>query len=69
MHREPTAIDGEFEAGAIFGRAAAVAEQKRLVDLLDVDAALNRLDRVGDFEDSARGLFRVGIGAGRWRIS
>ena len=35
-----------------------------LVDLLDMDASLNRTDRVGDFEDSARGFFRVGIGAG-----
>jgi hypothetical protein len=69
VHLEPAAIDHEFEARAVLGRAAAVTEQKRLVDLLDVDAALNRLDRVGDFEDSARGLFRVGIGAGRWRIS
>ncbi|WP_156439828.1 hypothetical protein [Bradyrhizobium valentinum] len=52
MQLEPTALDREFEAGAVLGRGAAVAEQKRLVDFLDVDAALNRLDRVGDFEDS-----------------
>jgi len=28
-----------------------------------VDAALDRLDGVGDFEDPARGFFRVGIRA------
>jgi hypothetical protein len=27
-------------------------------------STLNWLDRIGDFEDSARGFFRVGIGAG-----
>jgi len=48
----------------VLGRAAAVTEQKRLVDLFDVEAPLNRLDRVGDFEDPARGYFGVGIGAG-----
>src|SRR3954469_19301626 len=63
MHLEPAAVDREFEARAVLGRAAAVSEQKWLVDLLDVDAALNRLDPVGDFEDSASGFFRVGIGA------
>src|SRR3981189_2280618 len=61
---EPAAVDREFEARAVFGRAAVIAKQKRLRDFLDVDAALNRLDRVGDFEDSASGFFRVGIGAG-----
>jgi hypothetical protein len=30
-----------------------------------VDAALNWLDRIGDFDDSARGFFRVSIGAGK----
>jgi hypothetical protein len=63
VHREPAALDREFEARAVLGRAAEVAEQKRLVDYLDVDASLNRLDRIGDFEDPARGFFRVGIGA------
>ena len=57
MHLEPTAIDCEFEDCAIFGRAAAVAERKRLVDLLDMDAALNWLDRVGDLKDPARGFW------------
>jgi hypothetical protein len=43
VHLEPAAIDGEFEACTIFGRAAAVPEEKRLVDFIDVDAALNWL--------------------------
>ena len=62
MHLQPAALDREFEARAIFGRAAAVTEQKRLVDFLDVDAPLNRLDRIGDLEDPARGFFGVGKG-------
>ena len=38
MQLEPAAVDRELEAPAVFGRAAAVAEEKRLVDFLDVDA-------------------------------
>ena len=69
MHRQPAAIDGEFHAAAIFRRTAAIAKQKRLVDLLNVDAALNRLDQVSDFDDSPRGFLRVGVGAGGGGIS
>jgi hypothetical protein len=61
---EPAALDREFEARAVLGRAAAVTEEKRLVDFLNVDAPLNRLDRIGDFEDAARGLLWIGKGAG-----
>jgi len=43
---------------------ASVTKQKWLADFLDVDASLNRLDCIGDLEDSARGFFRVGEGAG-----
>jgi hypothetical protein len=63
VHLKPAAL--ELEARAVFGRAAAVTEEKRLVDFLDVDAPLNRLDRIGDLEDPACGLFWVGVGAGR----
>ena len=69
VHLEPAALYREFEARAVLGRAAAVAEQKRLVDFLDVDTPLNRLDRVGDLKDPARGLFGVGDTGGRRRIS
>ena len=48
---------------AVLGRAAAVLEQKRLVVLLDMNAASHRLDSVGDFGDSARGLLWIGKGA------
>jgi hypothetical protein len=64
MHLEPAALDRKFEARAVLGRASAITEEKRLVDFLDVDAALNRLDGVRDLEDPARGFFWVGIGAG-----
>jgi hypothetical protein len=62
VHLEPAALDRERKACAILGRAAAIAKQKRLVDFLDMDAAL-KLDRVGDFEDAARGLLWIGKGA------
>ncbi len=64
VHRDPDTLDRGFEARAVLGRATPVTEEKRLVDFLDVDAPLYRLDRIGDFEDPARGFFRVGIGAG-----
>jgi hypothetical protein len=66
VHLEPAALDRKFEARTVLGRAAAITEEKGLVDFLDVDAPLNRLDRIGDLEDSALRFFRVG---GRWRIS
>lgn len=59
MHPDPAALDREFEARRPGWRGLGT---ERLVDFLD--AALNRLDRVGDFENSASGFFRVGIGAG-----
>jgi hypothetical protein len=37
VHPQPAAGDGELKTDAIFGRAAAFLEQKRAVDLLDVD--------------------------------
>jgi hypothetical protein len=58
VYLEPAALDRECEARAVLGRGAAVTEEKRLVDFLDVDAALNRLDGVRDFEDSANFIGR-----------
>jgi hypothetical protein len=52
VHLEPAALDREFEARTVLDRAAAVAEEKRLVDFLNVDAALNGFDRVRDLERS-----------------
>ena len=55
MQPKPAAIDREIEASAVFGRAAAMFEQERPVDLLDVDAAiLNWLDGSGDLQQLAR---------------
>jgi hypothetical protein len=54
VHLEPAARDREFEARAVLGWAAAVEEVKRLVDFLDVDAALNWRKRV----DGVRSLLR-----------
>jgi hypothetical protein len=48
------------DAGTIFGGASAIAEQ--LVDLFDMDTALNWLDRVGDLKDAAGRLSGHGIG-------
>jgi len=35
MHLEPAATDRELDACTIFARAAAVTEEKRLVDFLE----------------------------------
>ena len=40
MHREPSALDRELEAGAVVRRAALELGQERPVDLLAVDAAV-----------------------------
>jgi hypothetical protein len=59
VHLEPAALNRKLEACAVFGRAAAVAKQNRLVGFLDVDAALNWLDRIGCFKDPANGFSRL----------
>ena len=56
VHLQPAALDREFKARAVPGRAAAVSEKKRFVDFLDVDAPLKRLNGVRDLEDPARGF-------------
>ena len=40
-------------------RARVIAGQERAVDLLDVDAAVDRLDAVGDLTDPAPGVFCI----------
>ena len=71
MQLEPAALDREFEArAAVLGPAPAVDKQKRTVDPFNLDAALNRLDHVSDFNGSARCFFRMDRRTGgRWRIS
>jgi hypothetical protein len=40
VHPQPAALDRELEAGAVFGHAALMFGEKRPIDLLDVDAAV-----------------------------
>jgi hypothetical protein len=53
--------DRDGEARAVFGRAAAMREQERPVDFLNVNAAvLDGLNGAGDLKQLARGLFGIG---------
>jgi hypothetical protein len=64
--RQPTLCDRPIEAGYVFGRRALVLAEKRPVDQFDVDATvLHRLDRIGDLDQLAGGLFRIRVGSGR----
>jgi hypothetical protein len=52
--------DRIVEAGLVFRRRALELGQKRPVDLLDIDpAVLERLESVGEFDQLARGDFRI----------
>jgi hypothetical protein len=65
MHHEPTALDREPQADAIFGWRGALLVQKRRVDFLNMDTAvLHRLDRAGDLDQFAGGCFKVGVDTG-----
>jgi hypothetical protein len=60
VHHEPTPCDGERQAGAVFRWRALVAEKKRAVELLDIDAAvLNRLEGVRMLQQTTSGLLRA----------
>jgi len=49
---QPAALDRQLQAGAVLGRRAPLPVQERLVDLLDVDAAvLDGLNRLGDLKN------------------
>ena len=64
IQRQPAAIDRQIKVGLVLGRAGLVLIQKRRVDQLDVDTAvLNGLDRIGDLDQLAGGLLRIGVGA------
>ena len=39
LHQQPAVINGELYTGAVFGRAGAIAEQKRPVDFLRLEFA------------------------------
>jgi hypothetical protein len=52
VHPEPAAFNGQLDPGAVLPRHAALLVQERLVDLLDVDAAvLDGLNRLGDLKN------------------
>jgi hypothetical protein len=66
VHPQPTPINGQLHPGAVLPRRAALLVQERLVDLLNVDAAvLYGVDSLGDFNDLAGGLFQGRRKAGR----
>jgi hypothetical protein len=55
---EPALLNRAFDAGAEFGPAtvAAVLRHEGIVDFLDVNAAVNRLDARGKLDELARRL-------------
>jgi hypothetical protein len=58
---QPTLREGEGEARAVFGRAAAMRKQERPVDFLYVNAAvLDSLDSIRDLKQLAGGLLGIG---------
>ena len=66
MQQQPSALDGQLKASGVFGRAAFELVQEWPVDLFDMDTAFLRgFDRVGDLDQLASGLLRIGVGRGR----
>jgi len=61
VHHQLLPLDQQLQAGTVFGRRGAVAEQERSVDQLDIDPPLHRrLDLLGDIQDAPGGGLRVG---------
>jgi hypothetical protein len=64
MQFQPTARDGELQAGVVFRGRALVAEQEGAVELLDIDPTiLNWFECVCVLQEPTGGLVRVGEGA------
>jgi hypothetical protein len=63
MHAEPTALDRQIKPRGVFGRRGLQVVQKRPVDELDVDPAMNRFDGIRDIEQLTGCGFRIGIGS------
>jgi hypothetical protein len=62
MFPEQAALDRKRHARRVFGRLAAVLEQKRPVDFLDMDTPiLNGFDGAGDLQEFLHCGFRVGV--------
>ena len=55
MKHEPALVDGIGKSGAELAAAALQREQERLIDLLDVDPAIDRLDAGSELEECAAG--------------
>ena len=52
-------LDRKIKADLVFLRRALVAEQKRAVEMLDVNATIHRLESVGMLHQTVRGLLRI----------
>jgi hypothetical protein len=66
VQHQPALLDRAIEAGLLFSGRALELEQKWPVDLLDIDpAVLDRLERVGELNQLARG--GLGNGERTWR--
>src|SRR5579862_4863736 len=60
MDRDPAALYRVLEPGEVLGRRALYLEEKRAVDLLDVDALiLNGVDAAGDLDQLSGSGLRV----------
>jgi hypothetical protein len=63
--RQPTVLDRAIEASLVLRRRALELEQKRPVDLLDIDPpVLDRLEGVGQLDQLARGASGSAKGRG-----
>jgi hypothetical protein len=59
VHLDPAVLDGMLQPGAVLGGRAFDLEEKRPVDLLDMNAAiLNGFDAAGDLDQLASGCCR-----------
>ena len=64
VHHQFLPLDKQLQAGSVFGRRGAVAEQERSVDLLDIDPPFHHWhDLLGDLQKATGSGLRVGEGA------
>jgi hypothetical protein len=65
MQHQPAILDRALEAGLVFRRGGALDIEHRIIQLLNVNAAvLDRLDGIGKLDDLARGDLGIGVAAG-----
>jgi hypothetical protein len=60
----PALLDRVFYAGAEFGTAAlaAVCRHEWIIDLFDVNTAVDRFDAGGELDGLSSGRFRISVG-------